>query len=103
VALIYSGIIRLREKEQGGKAMNKLIFARALKRVLLSRLPQDGDYQWSNKIEGMLIRSEESTAFDKVVFVIDTALTPEQLLLLSHETYMVIRKNYNGLGNLDTF
>ena len=73
--------------------MNKLIFARALKRVLLSRLPQDGGYQWSNKIEGMLIRSEESTAFDKVVFVIDTALTPEQLLLLSHETYMVIRKN----------
>ena len=53
-------------------------FTSNLKKILDRRLPQSTEYGWSKRVEGALVRSEDSAAHETGAIIIDDALTEEQ-------------------------
>ena len=58
--------------------MSNRTFSRNLKKILNRRLPQSSDYEWSRRVEGALVRSEESAAHETGAVIIDDELAQEQ-------------------------
>ncbi len=84
--------------------MSNVVFTRNLKRVLYRRLPQSNEYEWSRRIEGALVKSEESTSHDSGAVIIDDELSEDQskklieslLDFLSRDAYFK-RTKYNAI------
>lgn len=50
-------------------------FGRELSKALMKRLPQSNEYGWSRRVEGALVRSEETAAHSHVVIIIDCEIS----------------------------
>ena len=62
-------------------------FSRTIKKILYRNLPMSGEYGFSNRVEGALVRSEETAAQKTAAIIVDAALDKSAAEQLCTELY----------------
>ncbi len=66
-------------------------FESELKKALHRNLPQSRDNVWSGKVEGALVKSEETVPHEYVTIIVDSSMTEDDYDSLSDRVYRVIK------------